>query len=282
LPSYKFFLVAPGKVGQAIGKLLQQKNHTCIGVWSRREPSIAATFLQTSAHTGDFPANIKDADVVLVTPPERVVAPLCEAIAPRLRAGATLLHTSGSLPPVRLDASLKVHSGVLHPLQSIASAEDGVRVIPGSFMAISGDDTALVVARQLAFDLGGSPVQITNPVLYHLGAVMASNTLYPLFAAACSLMERAGVSAELAPQMLLPLVRGSVENIARRGAARGMTGPIARADAATVDRHLRAIADDPEMRELYRLLSRRALKLAEEVGADPRGLQEIEVLLEEP
>jgi predicted short-subunit dehydrogenase-like oxidoreductase (DUF2520 family) len=283
-PSYKFFIVAPGKVGQAISKILLEKGHTCLGVWSRREEGArrAASFLQVPASWGQpFPAMLQEAEVVLLTSSERVILSLGQAIAPLLQSGATLLHTAGSLPPVSLESS-SLHSGALHPLQSIASAEAGVSVIPGSFIAISGDETALLLARQLAQDLGGTPVQITDPVLYHLGAVMASNTLYPLFAAASLLFERAGVSRELAPQMLLPLVRGSVENIAKLGATKGMTGPIARADAETVSRHLEALHDDPEMRELYVLLGRRALVLAEEAGAEARGLQAIATLFEEP
>ena len=283
-PSYKFFIVAPGKVGQAIGKLLLQKGHACLGVWSRREEGAqrAATFLQAPAFWGQpFPESLREVELVLLTSSERVILSLGSALAPLLQDGATILHTAGSLPPVSLENPL-LHSGALHPLQSIASAEAGVSALPGSFMAISGDEVALSLARQLAQELGGKPVQITDPVLYHLGAVMASNTLYPLFAAACALLERAGVSPELAPQMLLPLMRGSVENIARLGPAKGMTGPIARADAETVSRHLQALHDDPEMRELYVLLGRRALALAEEAGAEVRGLQAIATLLEEP
>jgi predicted short-subunit dehydrogenase-like oxidoreductase (DUF2520 family) len=284
LPNFKFFVVSPGKVGQALGKLLIQKGHTCLGVWARREESAAqaSTFLQTQAFWGQpFPDVLSQASLVLLTPPERVISSLGKAIAPLLQNEATLLHTAGSLPPVTLENTL-IHSGALHPLQSIASAEAGVSKIPGSFMAISGDEVALSVARQLALELGGEPVQIKDPVLYHLGAVMASNTLYPLFSAACSLLERAGVSSELASKMLLPLVRGSVENIAKLGPSRGMTGPIARSDAETVARHLRALQDDPEMRELYVLLGRRALVLAEEAGAEARGLQSIATLFEEP
>jgi predicted short-subunit dehydrogenase-like oxidoreductase (DUF2520 family) len=282
-PSYKFFIIAPGKVGQALGRLLIQQGHTCLGVWSRREEGAqrAATFLPASAFWGQpFPSLLREAELVLLTSSERVILSLGHALSPLLESGAILLHTAGSLPPVSLEDPL-LHSGSLHPLQSIASAEAGVAAIPGSFMAISGDGVALSVARRLAQDLGGRPVQITDPILYHLGAVMASNTLYPLFAAACVLFEQAGVSRELAPQMLLPLMRGSVENIARLGPAKGMTGPIARADAETVSRHLKALQDDPELRELYVLLGRRALVLAEEAGAEARGLQAIATLFED-
>ena len=68
--SYKFFIVAPGKVGQAIGKILIQQGHTCLGVWSRREEGAlrAASFLQAPAHWGQpFPESLREADVVLLT-----------------------------------------------------------------------------------------------------------------------------------------------------------------------------------------------------------------------
>jgi predicted short-subunit dehydrogenase-like oxidoreductase (DUF2520 family) len=74
---------------------------------------------------------------------------------------------------------------------------------------------------------------------------VASNFLVTLEAAAERLL---GGDREL----LVPLVRQTVENWARLGAEQSLTGPIARGDEATVERQRDAVAERaPELLELF-------------------------------
>lgn len=279
----KIYFAAAGRVGQALGKLLLASGHEGVGLWSRSEETAraASTFLGLQGGFGALPTEaLARAEVVLLSPPERAVEPLARAIAPQLRRGALVLHTAGSLPPVE-GLPEGISSGVMHPLQSIATPEAGLRSLPGAYFAISGDEVARRIAARLVEDIGGTPVRVESQLFYHLGAVLASNTLYPLFDAALRLMARAGIPEEQARSMLLPLVRGSVENLARLSPAQGMTGPIARADAGTVSRHLEALEDEPEIRAIYLALGRRAVELARSAGAEERGLDAIDALLAE-
>ena len=82
---------------------------------------------------------------------------------------------------------------------------------------------------------------------YHAAASIASNFLVTLEAAAEQLAGTAGASREL----LVPLVRATVENWAAHGAA-ALTGPIARGDEATVARQRAAVAErTPELLPLF-------------------------------
>jgi predicted short-subunit dehydrogenase-like oxidoreductase (DUF2520 family) len=75
---------------------------------------------------------------------------------------------------------------------------------------------------------------------------MAANSLVTLRRAAGLLMERAGAP----PEALDPLMRRVIEN------GFELTGPIARGDWETVERHLEAIrAARPELEELYLVLA---------------------------
>jgi predicted short-subunit dehydrogenase-like oxidoreductase (DUF2520 family) len=91
--------------------------------------------------------------------------------------------------------------------------------------------------RWLASTLGLRPFDLADDrrALYHAGAVMASNYLVTLYRAAASLLEDAGAP----PEALVPLMRRTIEN------GFELTGPIARGDRGTVERHL-------EMLRLYR------------------------------
>jgi predicted short-subunit dehydrogenase-like oxidoreductase (DUF2520 family) len=65
---------------------------------------------------------------------------------------------------------------------------------------------------------------------------------------------------------LLPLVRGTVQNLDALGIPAALTGPVERGDRETVAAHLAALASAPDANETYRTLSRRAVALAEEKG----------------
>jgi predicted short-subunit dehydrogenase-like oxidoreductase (DUF2520 family) len=80
---------------------------------------------------------------------------------------------------------------------------------------------------------------------------MASNFLVTLETAA----ERVASTAGVQRASLLPLVRATVDNWARQGAA-ALTGPIARGDTATVERHRKALGErTPDLLALYDALA---------------------------
>jgi predicted short-subunit dehydrogenase-like oxidoreductase (DUF2520 family) len=110
-------------------------------------------------------------------------------------------------------------------------------------------DDAQARGRWLARTLGLKPFDLAeaNRVLYHAGAVMASNYIVTLYRAAA----RAFVAAGVPPDALLPLMRRTIDNEFE------LTGPISRGDWAVVDAHLATLAERlPELEPLYRALAK--------------------------
>lgn len=106
------------------------------------------------------------------------------------------------------------------------------------------------MARELADALGMRAIEISDEhrAAYHAAASMASNFLVTLQTAAEQLAATAGVDREL----LVPLVRATVENWAALGGERALTGPVVRGDEATVARQRAAIAERcPELLPLF-------------------------------
>jgi predicted short-subunit dehydrogenase-like oxidoreductase (DUF2520 family) len=88
---------------------------------------------------------------------------------------------------------------------------------------------------------------------------MASNFLIALEEAAAELL---GDITPDARELLAPLVLRTAANWSERGAA-ALTGPIARGDTATVERHLEALRERaPELVPLYEALAERTRALA--------------------
>jgi predicted short-subunit dehydrogenase-like oxidoreductase (DUF2520 family) len=141
----------------------------------------------------------------------------------------------------------------LHPLMTVTVDGTGPPW-PGAVAAVSGSTRrAQATASRLAADLGLRPVPISEAdrAAYHAAASMASNFLVTLEDAAERLAATAGAGRDL----LVPLVRQTVENWSAAG-AQALTGPIARGDEATVARQRDAVAERaPELLELFDALA---------------------------
>jgi predicted short-subunit dehydrogenase-like oxidoreductase (DUF2520 family) len=192
-------------------------------------------------------ADARGADVVLLCVPDAEIAAAAGAVAP----GPLVGHCSGA---TGLDA-LGAHEGFsLHPLMTVP-ADAGAGALRGAGCAVAGTTPrAEAAARALAERLGMDAVAVADPdrAAYHAAASMASNFLVALEGAA----ERVAATAGLPRGLLLPLVRASVENWAALGAPAALTGPIARGDEATVERHRAALQERaPDLLPLYDALA---------------------------
>src|SRR5258708_25893376 len=97
-------------------------------------------------------------------------------------------------------------------------------------------------------------IAATGKVLYHAGAVFGANYVAALLDIGEEL-----VGIDGAREALAELAISAVENWRSHSDVRRFTGPAARGDVEVVNRHLEALADRPEVAEIYRLLAARIL-----------------------
>jgi len=128
----------------------------------------------------------------------------------------------------------------LHPVMTFTGRADDVDRLRGTSFGVTAPDVLRPAAEALVIEMGGEPVFIAeeNRELYHAAIAGAANHLITLVAQAMDLLAAAGV-AEPA-RLLAPLLSASLDNALRFGDA-GLTGPVARGDAATVAAHLAAL-----------------------------------------
>jgi predicted short-subunit dehydrogenase-like oxidoreductase (DUF2520 family) len=185
---------------------------------------------------------VGDADLVLLCVPDRAIADVAAALPP----GPWVAHTSGAHPLEELDPHERRFS--LHPLQTFTRSR-GPEQLDGAWAAVSGENgEALATGFELAGLLGLRPFELDDEerALYHAAAAVASNYLVTIHWAAAELFRAAGAP----PEALEPLMRRTVEN------GFELTGPIARGDWETVERHLAEIrARRPQLEPMYRALA---------------------------
>jgi predicted short-subunit dehydrogenase-like oxidoreductase (DUF2520 family) len=236
----------------------------------KKNTSLPAPLTLTVGDGTSPPPWIAETDVVILAVRDDAISPLATALAAAraIQERHVLLHLSGvqgqeALGPL---VSTRAALGSFHPLQTIVEPELAPDRLKGAWAAVEGMPRAVEAGEQIARGLGMRPFRIAtkSKAIYHAGAVFASNYLVVVEAVAQRLLRHAGLSDADAWAALRPLVQGTLENLTRLEPREALTGPVARGDAATIQRHLESLTQDDAT--LYRALGRAALELAQKQG----------------
>ncbi len=274
-------IIGAGRVGSSVGFLLKRAGYPVAAVTARNAATAAkaVSFIGGGEHLTDVAGAASKADIVFITTPDRVIKEVCEKIAAAgaLRPGAVVVHMSGAHSIDLLSAARTAGAcrAVVHPLQSLASREEGIKNLPGSYFRVEADSEALETAKDIVKALGG--IELIMPkwssgndsaALYHAGAVAVSNYFVALVDYGLSFYEALGADKKEALQAVLPLIRGTLHNIETLGIPDALTGPITRGDAQTVRDHLDAMGKrTPELVSLYKELARQTVAVARDKGS---------------
>lgn len=221
---------------------------------------------------------------ILIAVADNAIAEVAANLAQAGLTHAVVLHTSGAIGPQALDVLRGAGNsvGVLHPLQTVPSVDQGVAALPGSTFAFAGDPAAEDCASRMIALLDGKPLRV-NPDFwhhYHAAAVMACNYQMTLVDCALELMAAAGIAREQALDALSPILRATTENVLHSGPACALTGPIRRGDVAAIARHLAAMHDvSAETKALYLTAGLRTIPLAERAGLAATAAHEVQKIL---
>ncbi len=243
----KIGFIGAGTVGTALAISLAGKGYRIVAVSSRSKSSAERL---AKAVKGCFPFDsgqevVERAELIFVTTPDDVIGQVVAGLS--WRPGKAVLHCSGAasldiLEPARI---VGAEVGGFHPLQSFANTEEAIKNLPGSAFALEAEEPLLSTLKEMAEALGGTWVELGpgDKVLYHVAAVMVSNYTVALMKMATDLWREFGKSTPEATQALLPLLKGTVNNIAKVGLPNCLTGPIARGDVGTIGKHLQALKE---------------------------------------
>lgn len=275
--------IGAGRLGATLAAALVETGYRVTAVASQHLPgaqALATALGPAVEYTTDAGRVATACDLVFLTVPDAAIAPTCRSIAWEPRH--MVAHCSGALG---LDALAEVTAaggiaGCLHPLQSFPSRFPETGRLRGIFCGVEGADPLAVLLEQMVTQFGAQPFRLegVDRTLYHAAAVFVSNHVVALASAAGRLWALAGLPEQLSRQALSPLLLAASANVARLELHDALTGPVARGDVGTVEAHLRALAADPALRELYRALSAELLRLP--LLHDPGSATHLRGLLE--
>lgn len=279
-------IIGVGRLGTALAIALNRKRYPieALVALHLRSAKKAAVLLDAPTlvlAAKDLTSHEPSQAVIIATPDDQIETVVNQLEKLPRKDSRIAIHTSGALSSAVLSplTAKGWHTASLHPLVSVSDAVSGAELLLGAFWCVEGDPPAARVAREMVDDLAGQSFSIRSEdkALYHAAAVMSSGNFVALFDVALEMLRHCGLSRKDAKAILLPLIESTVANLSRSDPALALTGTFARADEATVARHLNALADkDLEIaRELYRLLGRRSVELALSRGVNEQALKRI-------
>ncbi len=237
-------IIGAGNVAGHLAEVLAQAG-CLVGVWSRNESHASSVAAPLKVSGGTISALPRDLDVYIVAVKDDAIPAVSAAIGP---VAGIVAHTSGTAP---MDALVQARRGVFYPLQTFSSNRH-IDMSEVPFFIEGSDDVVSEVLMNLALRISpdvryaGSDIRAT----LHLAAVFACNFANHSWAIAENILKReAGCSLEV----FAPLLRETLAKAMECGAGASQTGPAARGDIHTIEKHLQRL--EGAQADIYRIMS---------------------------
>ncbi|MEY3399331.1 MAG: hypothetical protein RL220_1925 [Bacteroidota bacterium] len=241
----KFGIAGTGNVAWHLAEMFTGAGHELLKVYGRNHQSAGNLAIRHSAEVAESAAELKGCDLVFVSVNDDSIGEVAHSIP----SDVFVIHTSGS---ASIDVMPQHSRGVMWPVQSLTRGEGATyQGMPVVIEASGAEERKLLrnfiePARVRIYELSGDKRREL-----HMAAVFASNFPNHMYAIASRLAARAGADF----QIMKPLIFGSVEKLRWMDPLQAQTGPAMRGDEKTMERHLEMLNNDPDLREMYRLIS---------------------------
>ena len=249
--SKRIALIGAGHVATHLGVGLQKAGWDIVQVYSRTEASASELAGRLGVPFVTSPEDVcTDADVYLVMVKDAALQGLIPALV-KGREGALFVHTAGSMP-MDVWAGVAGRYGVLYPMQTFSKQKE-VDLASVSFFLEANQAAGLSVLEEMARSLSNKVYEATSEqrAYLHMAAVFACNFANHMYALCARLLEKQALPFEA----MLPLIDETARKVHELHPQDAQTGPAVRRDANVMNKHLDMLAEEPELRELYRMIS---------------------------
>jgi predicted short-subunit dehydrogenase-like oxidoreductase (DUF2520 family) len=247
-------LIGSGNVATHLGAAFKNAGHKIVQVYSRNPQNAALLAFHIGAEAIDNLDNIDTyTDIFIISVVDDAIAGMAQQLA---SYDKLIVHTSGATSLYNLTAFTD-KAGVFYPLQTFSKTKEvDFRSVP---LCLEGtDETITKTLKQLAQTISNKVYMVDSSQrrTLHLAAVFACNFPNYLYRVAQELLAEKDMDFDL----LRPLILETAEKVQQQFPADVQTGPAIRGDQKTIGNHLQMLKNEPELEQLYHLLSQGIIK----------------------
>jgi predicted short-subunit dehydrogenase-like oxidoreductase (DUF2520 family) len=228
--------------------------HLAAALQSAKNVALIQRFSRNDKMNGFFDANIpfttkldelQKADVYIIAINDDAIESFSKKLPP---LEGLVVHTSGSMPMMAIDRSLR--KGVLYPVQTFSKGQAiDFSSVPLAIEAELDEDQTLL--NQLATSLSDKVFQVRSSQRekLHLAAVFANNFSNYMYLMAQDICDENLISFDI----LKPIILETAKKIMNLDPYMAQTGPAKRKDIKVIEKHLLSL--EGEKKEIYGMLS---------------------------
>ena len=249
-------LIGSGNVATHLAQALYDLKHQIVQVYSQNLKNAQQLASLVQAQPVSQLQELQPADLYLIAVKDSAIAEIAAQLAP-LTIQGIVAHTSGSTALDAIQQS-SPHYGVFYPLQTFSKAKAvDFSQVP---LLLEGSSAKVIqqldiLARQLSTQVYHYSTQQRRSL--HLAAVIACNFSNYLYSVADDYLTRQGVDFDL----LKPLILETASKIQHHAPIHMQTGPAVRHDQGILDMHQQMLESQPQLQQVYELLSQGIMHL---------------------
>ncbi len=242
-------IIGSGNVAAVLGRKFKAAGHTILQIYSRNAAAASELAYEWDTESTNYKITInKNADVYIIAVSDDAID---DVTADLKLPGKIVVHTAASVPKEVLK-NVTTHYGVFYPLQSLRKE---MKSLPDTPIFYDGSDEltkrkleslAKSILREKVTEAGDEA-----RLKLHIAAVVVSNFTNHLYALAETFCRKEGLDF----RQLLPLIEETALRIKDVSPTEAQTGPAARHDKETIQKHLELLKDHPQLKNIYLLLS---------------------------
>lgn len=238
-----------GRVAGALCIGMYQSGIKILQIVSRSEPEGKKLAGLCNAQWSDQLSFDQANDIIIVAVPDHSLVNVLSDI--KCGEKTIVAHTAGSYGQDIFPGTIK-SCGVFYPLQTF-SRERSVTLSDIPFLIEGSSDEISGRLMALAQALGGKTylMDTEHRKMLHLSAVFVCNFTNYMLTAGNEITSKAGISFE----MLVPLIKETIDKALQEGPEKSQTGPAVRNDFNTIEKHIELLSFSPGLQGIYRELS---------------------------
>ncbi len=247
-------IVGAGNVAWHLGEALKAKNISILQIAGRtgNQTMKLAQSLHAECTLDVTKINV-NADLYIIAVSDDAIADIAQQLC---LENQLVVHTAGSVPMSVFHGQFNNY-GVFYPLQTFSrSREIHFHEIPLCIEANNQDNLDKLFRLAELISCKVLSLNSEKRSILHLAAVFACNFTNHMYSIAAQILKRNNIDFS----MLHPLIIETAMKAASMKPLNAQTGPAVRNNRNLMDKHLKMLEKDPDLRELYLLLSENILK----------------------